>query len=103
LRYYLTPRLYLVGLRGAPAPQIILVLFLMIFEIHATLAFLINRRGGGTESEAGMEGLGRVRGAAARRLWQDDAAGADFRLDPLAPKKIAFAGLGNIYFSLGCS
>jgi Enoyl-(Acyl carrier protein) reductase len=86
-----------------PAPQIILVLFLMIFEIHATLGFLINRRGGGTESEVGMEGLGRVRGAAARRLWQDDAAGADFRLDPLAPKKIAFAGLGNVYFSLGCS
>ena len=48
-----------------------------------------------------MEGLGRVRGAAARRLWQVDAAGADFRLDPLAPKEIAFAGLGILFRSYG--
>jgi len=67
--------------------QNILVLFLPFFEIHAMLAFLINRRGGGMESEAGMEGAGRgCAQAAARRFWPDDAAGADFRLGPLRPE-----------------
>jgi len=40
--------------------------------------------------------------AAARRFWQDDATGADFRLGPLAPKKIAFAGVAEHLFALGC-
>ncbi len=42
-------------------PQKILVLFLTFFEIHAMLVLSIDHLGGGTESEAGMEGTGRVR------------------------------------------